>query len=173
MAGPAPEFLFDFGSPNAYLAHRVIPAIEARTGARFTYVPVLLGGVFKATGNRSPMEAFAGEFRDAHRCSSKRLGRGVEPARGDVGPHGRPAQAKRLSQGDEKSSLPRFPRVHSSDLPRKRRGDLLSDAAGWTRKSAPGSLRFHSFWDSMFQGFWDTSIRRFPWIWRHMRSLQF
>jgi len=54
------EFLFDFGSPNAYLAHKVIPAIEARTGARFTYVPVLLGGVFKATGNRSPMEAFAG-----------------------------------------------------------------------------------------------------------------
>src|SRR5215472_17651297 len=55
---PAPEFLFDFGSPNAYLAHKVIPAIEARTGDRFTYVPVLLGGVFKATGNRSPAEAF-------------------------------------------------------------------------------------------------------------------
>jgi 2-hydroxychromene-2-carboxylate isomerase len=54
------EFHFDFGSPNAYLAHRVIPAIEARTGAKFHYVPVLLGGVFKATGNRSPAEAFAG-----------------------------------------------------------------------------------------------------------------
>jgi 2-hydroxychromene-2-carboxylate isomerase len=54
------EFHFDFGSPNAYLAHRVIPAIEARTGASFRYVPVLLGGVFKATGNRSPGEAFAG-----------------------------------------------------------------------------------------------------------------
>ncbi len=54
------EFLFDFGSPNAYLAHRVIPEIEARTGATFVYVPVLLGGVFKATGNRSPMEAYAG-----------------------------------------------------------------------------------------------------------------
>jgi 2-hydroxychromene-2-carboxylate isomerase len=54
------EFHFDFGSPNAYLAHRVIPAIEARTGAHFRYVPVLLGGVFKATGNRSPNEAFAG-----------------------------------------------------------------------------------------------------------------
>jgi 2-hydroxychromene-2-carboxylate isomerase len=54
------EFHFDFGSPNAYLAHRVIPEIEARTGARFRYVPVLLGGVFKATGNRSPAEAFAG-----------------------------------------------------------------------------------------------------------------
>ena len=54
------EFHFDFGSPNAYLAHRVIPAIEARTGTRFRYVPILLGGVFKATGNRSPSEAFAG-----------------------------------------------------------------------------------------------------------------
>ena len=54
------EFHFDFGSPNAYLAHRVIPAIEARTGVHFRYVPVLLGGVFRATNNRSPMEAFAG-----------------------------------------------------------------------------------------------------------------
>jgi 2-hydroxychromene-2-carboxylate isomerase len=54
------EFHFDFGSPNAYLAHRVIPAIERRTGASFDYVPVLLGGVFKLTGNRSPAEAFAG-----------------------------------------------------------------------------------------------------------------
>jgi 2-hydroxychromene-2-carboxylate isomerase len=57
---PDVEFHFDFGSPNAYLAHRVIPEIEARTGVRFLYVPVLLGVVFKATGNRSPMEAFAG-----------------------------------------------------------------------------------------------------------------
>jgi 2-hydroxychromene-2-carboxylate isomerase len=54
------EFLFDFASPNAYLAHCVIPEIEKRTGARFTHVPVLLGGLFKLTGNRSPMEAFAG-----------------------------------------------------------------------------------------------------------------
>jgi 2-hydroxychromene-2-carboxylate isomerase len=52
------EFLFDFGSPNAYLAHQVIPEIEARTGARFEYIPVLLGGIFKATGNQSPMTAF-------------------------------------------------------------------------------------------------------------------
>ncbi|HWF77421.1 MAG TPA: 2-hydroxychromene-2-carboxylate isomerase [Caulobacteraceae bacterium] len=53
-------FYFDFGSPNAYLAHKVIPAIEARTGAKFKYVPALLGGIFKATGNRSPAEAYAG-----------------------------------------------------------------------------------------------------------------
>jgi 2-hydroxychromene-2-carboxylate isomerase len=54
------EFHFDFGSPNAYLSHLVIPSIEQRTGARFVYVPILLGGVFKMTGNRSPAEAFAG-----------------------------------------------------------------------------------------------------------------
>jgi 2-hydroxychromene-2-carboxylate isomerase len=54
------EFLFDFGSPNAYLCHRVLPAIEARTGVKFEYVPVLLGGIFKLSGNRSPAEAFAG-----------------------------------------------------------------------------------------------------------------
>jgi 2-hydroxychromene-2-carboxylate isomerase len=54
------EFHFDFGSPNAYLAHRVVPAIEARTGVRFVYVPVLLGGVFKATGNVSPAVSLRG-----------------------------------------------------------------------------------------------------------------
>ncbi|RCL84685.1 2-hydroxychromene-2-carboxylate isomerase [Hyphomonas sp.] len=54
------EFHFDFGSPNAYLSHKVIPDVEARTGVTFTYVPVLLGGVFKATGNQSPVMAFAG-----------------------------------------------------------------------------------------------------------------
>ena len=54
------EFLFDFGSPNAYFCHKVIPAIEARTGVRFDYVPILLGGLFKLANNRSPMEAFAG-----------------------------------------------------------------------------------------------------------------
>jgi 2-hydroxychromene-2-carboxylate isomerase len=52
------EFLFDFGSPNAYLAHKVLPEIERRTGARFDYVPVLLGGIFKLTNNRPPMIAF-------------------------------------------------------------------------------------------------------------------
>ncbi len=52
------EFLFDFGSPNAYYAHKVIPGIEARTGAKFDYVPVLLGGLFKLTNNKPPMVAF-------------------------------------------------------------------------------------------------------------------
>jgi 2-hydroxychromene-2-carboxylate isomerase len=54
------EFHFDFGSPNAYLSHLVIPRIEQRTGASFEYVPVLLGGVFRSTNNRPPMESFHG-----------------------------------------------------------------------------------------------------------------
>lgn len=54
------EFHFDFGSPNAYLSHLVIPDIERRTGAKFEYVPVLLGGVFKTTNNRSPAESLKG-----------------------------------------------------------------------------------------------------------------
>ncbi len=54
------EFHFDFGSPNAYLSHLVIPEIERRTGAKFDYIPVLLGGVFKLTNNRSPAESLRG-----------------------------------------------------------------------------------------------------------------
>ena len=54
------EFHFDFGSPNAYLSHRVVPRIEKRIGTKFSYVPVLLGGVFKLTNNRSPVESFGG-----------------------------------------------------------------------------------------------------------------
>jgi 2-hydroxychromene-2-carboxylate isomerase len=54
------EFLFDFGSPNAYLSHLVIPRIEKRTGVKFEYIPVLLGGVFKATNNVSPAISLKG-----------------------------------------------------------------------------------------------------------------
>lgn len=54
------EFHFDFGSPNAYLSHLIIPQIEQRTGDKFEYVPILLGGVFKLTNNRSPVESYAG-----------------------------------------------------------------------------------------------------------------
>jgi 2-hydroxychromene-2-carboxylate isomerase len=52
--------MFDFGSPNAFLSHEAIPAIEQRTGVKFEYVPILLGGVFKATNNKSPAETLAG-----------------------------------------------------------------------------------------------------------------
>jgi 2-hydroxychromene-2-carboxylate isomerase len=57
---PKVEFLFDFGSPNAYLAELVLPGIERRTGVKFEYVPVLLGGIFKATGNMSPFDSLRG-----------------------------------------------------------------------------------------------------------------
>ncbi|TMK10633.1 MAG: 2-hydroxychromene-2-carboxylate isomerase [Alphaproteobacteria bacterium] len=60
MSRPAPQFLFDFGSPNAFLSHEAIPAIEKRTGVKFEYVPILLGGIFKATNNKSPAESLAG-----------------------------------------------------------------------------------------------------------------
>ena len=49
------EFYFDFGSPTAYLAWTQLPKIAAETGAELIYKPVLLGGIFQATHNASPM----------------------------------------------------------------------------------------------------------------------
>jgi 2-hydroxychromene-2-carboxylate isomerase len=51
---PSVEFFFDFGSPTAYLAYMRLPAIAAAAGAEIRYRPMLLGGVFKATGNSPP-----------------------------------------------------------------------------------------------------------------------
>jgi len=51
----AVEFLFDFGSPTSYLAYKQLPKIASRHGARIIWTPILLGGVFKATGNSSPV----------------------------------------------------------------------------------------------------------------------
>src|SRR5450432_4543347 len=56
----SPQFMFDVGSPNAFLSHEAIPRIERRTGVKFEYVPILLGGIFKATNNKSPAETLAG-----------------------------------------------------------------------------------------------------------------
>jgi 2-hydroxychromene-2-carboxylate isomerase len=53
------EFLFDFGGPNSYLAHKSLPEICARTGAEVQYVPILLGGLFKLTNNQAPMLRYA------------------------------------------------------------------------------------------------------------------
>jgi 2-hydroxychromene-2-carboxylate isomerase len=53
------DFIFDVASPNAYFVHKVVPGIERRTGAKFNYIPCLLGGIFKATGNQAPMITFA------------------------------------------------------------------------------------------------------------------
>jgi 2-hydroxychromene-2-carboxylate isomerase len=54
------EFIFDFASPNAYLAYSALSPILERTGARLAINPCLLGGIFKATGNVAPSNAFAG-----------------------------------------------------------------------------------------------------------------
>ena len=75
MSPTVPQFLFDFGSPNAFLSHEAIPAIEKRIGAKFEYVPILLGGIFKATNNRSPAETLAGvkNKREFHALETQRF----------------------------------------------------------------------------------------------------
>lgn len=57
---PVIEFIFDFASPNAYLVAKVLPTIAERHDATIAYLPCLLGGIFRATGNQAPMMAFAG-----------------------------------------------------------------------------------------------------------------
>jgi 2-hydroxychromene-2-carboxylate isomerase len=49
------EFFFDFGSPTSYLAFTQLPRVAAEAGATIAWRPMLLGGVFKATGNASPV----------------------------------------------------------------------------------------------------------------------
>jgi 2-hydroxychromene-2-carboxylate isomerase len=75
--------MFDFGSPNAFLSHEAIPAIEKRTGTKFEYVPILLGGIFKATNNKSPAETLAGikNKREFHALETERFVKrfGVKP----------------------------------------------------------------------------------------------
>ena len=75
MSSTAPQFMFDFGSPNAFLSHEAIPAIEQRTGVKFEYVPILLGGIFKATNNKSPAESLAGikNKREFHALETERF----------------------------------------------------------------------------------------------------
>ena len=66
---PRLEFFFDYGSPYSYLASSRLPALVERTGAEVTYRPMLLGGVFKATGNSSPA---------VEPCEAKRAYGGLE-----------------------------------------------------------------------------------------------
>ena len=53
------DFYFDYGSPTSYLAYTQMPGLAKRTGATVNYRPILLGAVFQATGNRSPVEVAA------------------------------------------------------------------------------------------------------------------
>src|SRR5216684_730081 len=105
---PKIEFLFDFGSPNAYLSHLVIPGIEKRHGVKFDYLPVLLGGVFKLTNNRSPAETNVGiknkpqyQQLETDRFRSEAARREV---RLSAGPAGRRLQADQqpLAGGDQR-----------------------------------------------------------------------
>lgn len=83
MTATSPQFLFDVGSPNAYLSHEAIPAIEKRARIKFEYVPILLGGIFKATNNKSPAETLAGikNKREFHAVETDRFLKryGVKP----------------------------------------------------------------------------------------------
>ena len=53
------DFIYDVATPNGYLAHRVVPWFEKRTGTKFNYIPCLAGGIFKLTNNTPPLIATA------------------------------------------------------------------------------------------------------------------
>jgi 2-hydroxychromene-2-carboxylate isomerase len=53
------DFIIDIASPNAYFVHKMIPEFEKRTGVVFNYIPCLLGGIMKLSGNQPPFIAFA------------------------------------------------------------------------------------------------------------------
>lgn len=70
------DFYFDFGSPAAYIAYTQLPRLAKEAGATLVWKPMLLGGVFQATGNRSPVEVAAKApymVEDLKRCA-KRFG---------------------------------------------------------------------------------------------------
>lgn len=71
------EFVFDFGSPNAYLAYKVLPPILARTEATLEVIPCLLGGIFKATGNQAPFAAY-GHVQNKLNYEQKEMQRFIE-----------------------------------------------------------------------------------------------
>ncbi len=61
------DFYFDFGSPTAYLAYKRLQQLQAQYSCTIDYKPVLLGGLFKATGNASPVSIPAkGHYMMAH-----------------------------------------------------------------------------------------------------------
>ena len=53
------DFIFDVASPNMYFCHKLIPDFKTRTGVEFEYIPCLLGGIMKLSGNQPPFVAFA------------------------------------------------------------------------------------------------------------------
>lgn len=76
MSHKAIEFFFDVGSPSAYLAYTQLPGIAKESGTNIVWRPMLLGGVFKATGNQSPVAVPAkGQWmgNDLHRWAQRYL----------------------------------------------------------------------------------------------------
>ena len=71
------DFYFDFASPNAYLSHKVLQAIKEKYEVELKYTPVLLGGIFKATNNKPPMEQFFGVM-NKNEYQSKEMQRFIE-----------------------------------------------------------------------------------------------
>jgi len=118
------DFYFDFGSPNAWLSHAILPGIAERTGASLAYKPFLLGGVFKATGNQSPMQAF-----------------GHLPTK--VAWMGQATQRFVARHGMPYASNPHFP-VNTLKIMR---------GAFWVR-SAQGEDAFMAYVDAMFRNMW-------------------
>jgi len=71
------DFYFDFASPNAYLSHKVMQVIKEKYEVELNYIPVLLGGIFKATNNKPPMEQFFGVM-NKNEYQSKEMQRFIE-----------------------------------------------------------------------------------------------
>ena len=105
------EFLFDFGSPNAYLAHLVIPEVEKRQGVKFEYLPVLLGGVQERPG--------AGRHRGPDDVIRKRRRAGGRPHLGQRDPAAvrQLSPEHQVSEGEVSEQLPvRDERVQPFDV---------------------------------------------------------
>ena len=119
------EFLFDFGSPNAYLAHQVIPEIEKRTGRDSIMCRCCSGGIFKLTGNRSPMIAFGRHQEQA----------GIRAAR-DAPLHRAP---QHLSSS---SSIRSFPSTRWHIM----RGAVAAERAGFLPRYVDAV--FHHMWEA-------------------------
>ena len=71
------EFVFDFGSPNAYFSYKILPPILQRTGATLEIIPCLLGGIFKATGKQAPFASY-GHVQNEMDYEQKEMQRFIE-----------------------------------------------------------------------------------------------
>src|SRR5436189_35333 len=135
------EFHLDFGSPNAYLAHLVIPEIDRRNGVEFENVPIQLGGVIELTNNRSPAEGLAGTKSDSSSSFRPARSRPSSSPTRSVRSRAGPSEHRRSSSGTRSTSA-RIgcvtSRRGSSRSARKDRG-AVDGIACRTRHSLPGA----------------------------------